>query len=275
MSEITPDDTTRGYSRDSVSNTLRVAVGLSLVCSILVAGTAVLLKPKQQRNEEQYRQRIILEVAGLMRPGAEIEDLFAGIEARIVDLETGTYNDEIDPGSFDTVVAANDPAMSVAVPPELDLGNIKRRAKYAPVYLVKEGDQVEQIILPVYGSGLWSTMFGYLALASDGTTVTGFRFYSHAETPGLGDQVDDPEWRQQWIGKRIYDADGVPRIEVIRGVVPEDSGEQSGSASYQVDGLSGATLTGRGVTNLLHYWTGPHGFGPYLENYWQAQGTSS
>jgi len=259
-------DATGKISRDSVRNILTVAISLSLVCSILVASTSVLLKPVQQKNEEQFRQRIILDVAGLIERDADIEAMFAGIEARMVELETGDYVDAPEPGDFDAVMAANDPSLSIEIPTDLDIANIRRRARYAPVYLVKDDDQIVQIILPVYGSGLWSTMLGYLSLANDGTTIQGLRFYAHAETPGLGDQIDDRDWLQQWAGKRALDADGRPRIEVVRGIVQADA---SGSAAFQVDGLAGATLTGRGVTNLVRYWIGPNGFGPYLENFWQ------
>lgn len=265
-------ETAPEFSRDSVKNTLTVAIGLSLICSILVASTAVILKPVQLRNEEEFRQRIILDVAGLMQPDANIDELFAGIEPKLVDLASGDYVDTIDVNSFDAAVAATDPQLGIAVPPDLDIGNIRRRAIYAPVYLVKNGAAVEQIILPVYGSGLWSTMYGYLALEGDGVTVKGLRFYAHAETPGLGDQVDKPTWRRQWNGKRIVDANGQPRIEVIKGFVPTGDAADVAVTIYQVDGLSGATLTGRGVANLVNYWTGPHGFGPYLQNFWQADG---
>ena len=131
---------------------------------------------------------------------------------------------------------------------------------------MREDGAVGEIILPVHGKGLWSTMYGYLALAPDGNTIRGLRFYEHAETPGLGDQVDKPAWRAQWDGKIAYGEDGEPRIEVIRGTVEPGPG-----AEYQVDGLSGATLTGRGVTNLLHYWLGPDGFGPYLERFREGE----
>ena len=263
-------DESKKFSRDSVKNTLTVAIGLSLICSILVASTAVILKPTQLRNEEVFRQKIILDVAGLMQPDADIDELFANIETRIVDLATGEYVDDIDANSFDAAVAATDPDLGIAVPADLDIGGIRRRAIYAPVYLVMNNDDVEQIILPVYGSGLWSTMYGYLALADDGVTVKGLRFYAHAETPGLGDQLDKPAWREQWKGKRIVDADGQLRIEVIRGFVQTDDND---SAIYQIDGLAGATLTGRGVTNLVHYWIGQHGFGPYLQNFRQSDDT--
>lgn len=251
------------FERDSVRNTLTVAIGLSLICSVLVASTAVLLKPRQERNEEQFRQRIILEVASLLEPGIDIGAVFSSIETRIVDLDTGNYTDSVDPETFDAITAAGDRELGVAIPANLDIGNIKRRARYAPVYLVRDGATIEQIILPVYGSGLWATMYGYLALENDGVTVAGLRFYAHGETPGLGDQIDRARWRQLWVGKKIRDPGGAPQIEVIRGVV--QAGGSADDSRFQVDGLSGATLTGRGVTNLVRYWTGPHGFGPYLE----------
>lgn len=253
------------FDRDSVHNTLVVAIGLSLVCSVLVASTAVLLKPRQERNEELFRQRIVLEVASLMEPGADVSETFSTIESRIIDLETGEYVDTVDPATFDAIAAAGNPELGVAIPANLDIANIKRRARYAPVFLVRDERGIAQIILPVYGSGLWATMYGYLALENDGVTIAGLRFYDHGETPGLGDQIDRPDWRQLWVGKKIKDPGGDVRIEVIRGVVQADSG--SGDDRFQIDGMSGATLTGRGVTNLVRYWTGPHGFGPYLQQF--------
>jgi len=277
MSDNMNSDTKKkeAFSRDSVKNTLLVAIGLSLVCSVMVASTAIMLKPVQLKNEELFRQKIILDVAGLMQPGANIGELFSTIEPRMVELASGNYVNTPDPRDFDAAVAAKDPQLGLAIPPELDTGNIRRRAVFSPVYLVKKDGEIEQLILPVYGSGLWSTMYGYLALANDGTTVKGLRFYDHAETPGLGDKIDKPAWRQQWVGKIIHGPDGLPRIEVIRGLVPSSgTPEQLSNVKYQIDGLSGATLTGRGVSDLVRYWTGPHAFGPYLKNFWNSDDTS-
>jgi Na+-transporting NADH:ubiquinone oxidoreductase subunit C len=215
----------KSFDRDSISNTLVMAIGLSLICSVLVASAAIVLKPKQLRNQEEFRQRIILEVAGMMEPQGDIAALFAGIES-------------------ENVVIANGESVEI--------------------YLAKDGDQLQQIILPVEGKGLWSTMRGYLAVAPDGNTIMGFRFYEHAETPGLGDQVDRAEWRELWVGKEIYGDGNTPRIEVIKGFVQR---EGNPDARYQIDGLSGATLTANGVTKLVRHWTGPEGFGPYLEAY--------
>jgi Na+-transporting NADH:ubiquinone oxidoreductase subunit C len=248
-------------ARDSIANTLIVAVSLSLVASVLVAGTAIALKPVQERNEARYRQQIILDVAGLWSPGADTRSLFESIDARMVDLGTGEYTDAVEVAGFDAIVAAKDPDAGIDIPASEDVANIHRRARYMPVYLVPGDDgNADQVILPIYGAGLWSTMYGFLAVGDDGNTILGLRFYEHAETPGLGDQVDKPEWRSQWAGKQIYDADGTSLVAVIRGRVDPGSPD----APYQVDGISGATLTGRGVTNLVRYWTGPDGFGPYL-----------
>ena len=247
-------------SRDSVANTLIVSITLSLVASVLVAGTAIVLKPIQQQNEERYRQQIILDVAGLYTPGGDIEELFENIDTRMIELESGDYTDTVNADEFDAEIAAKEPGTGTSIPQAADVAGLRQRALYSPVYLVRDGDEVEQVILPVYGPGLWSTMRGFLAMDPDGTTVRGLRFYEHAETPGLGDAIDKPDWRAQWSGKQVYADGNEPRIEVVKGLVDRNSP----AAIHQVDGLSGATLTGRGVTNLIRYWTGPHGFGPYL-----------
>ena len=144
------------FDRDSISNTLIVAVGLSLVCSIIVSSAAIVLKPVQAKNEELFRKQIILDVAGLMEPDASIDELFESIEPRVVDLETGEYTDAVDPNTFDALAAANDPSLGIQIPADLDIARIGRRAKYAAVYIVRDGEDIEQVILPVYGKGLWS-----------------------------------------------------------------------------------------------------------------------
>ncbi len=254
-----PDEKKPGFSRDSISNTLIVAIGVSLVCSVLVSSAAIVLRPLQEANQNEFRQRIVLEVAGLYDPGVPVDEQFGSIETRLVDLETGQYVEDVDPESFDAEAAANDPGLGIGIPKDEDIAKISRRAVYAPVYIVKDGEIAKQYILPVRGKGLWSTLYGYLSVEPDGNTVSGLRFYEHAETPGLGDKIEKEPWLAQWPGKKLYDAQGNPQIEVVRGSV------QSGPDEiHQVDGLSGATLTANGVTYLIRYWVGSHGFGPYL-----------
>ncbi|MGB5722505.1 MAG: Na(+)-translocating NADH-quinone reductase subunit C [Woeseiaceae bacterium] len=255
------------FDRDSISNTFIVAIGLSLVCSVIVSSAAIVLKPVQEKNEEEFRQQIILDVAGLMQPDGNIEELFTAIEPRIVELETGKYSDAVDAETFDALMAAGDPELGIAIPDDKDIAGIGRRAKYAAVYIVRDGANIDQVILPVYGKGLWSTMLGYLSVAPDGNTIKGLRFYAHAETPGLGDQIDKEPWRAQWVGKLVYNSGDEPQIRIIKGIVPADARD----ARHMIDGLSGATLTANGVTGLVQYWTGPHGFGPYLKTFRAAE----
>lgn len=249
--------------KESVTRTLLVAFFVSLVCSSLVASAAVLLKPRQVANALLDIRRNILEAAGLMDPEADINELFAHIETRVIDFETGAYLDQVHPESFDPVDDAKDPELGLAIPPELDVARVGRRAKRGLVYLVRDGDEVTRIILPVSGYGLWSTLYGFIAIEPDGNTVADLVFYSHGETAGIGDFLTKATWRAGWPGKRIYDDAGGLRLEVFKGRVAADDPLRD----YRVDGVSGATLTGNGVTNLIRYWLGDHGYGPFLRRF--------
>ncbi len=265
----------KGFNRESIQNVLVVAVGLSLVCSVLVSAAAVMLRPLQEQNETLNRKKNVLLVAGLLEPGIDVEQTFEKIETHIVDLSTGEYTDEIDPAGFDMIEAADDPELSVAIPADKDIAGIGRRARYAEVYVLRDPEgRVEKVILPVYGMGLWSTMYGFIALGPDGSTVQALKFYKQAETPGLGGEVDNPNWLANWPGKRIYDEEGDIRIRVAKGTVGAAAGwtgatARGGAAIFQVDGISGSTLTSRGVTNLLHYWMSDEAYRPYLEKVWR------
>ncbi|MEA3413842.1 MAG: Na(+)-translocating NADH-quinone reductase subunit C [Pseudomonadota bacterium] len=238
-----------------------VAVALCLVCSVLVSTAAVALKPLQLRNETLARKAEILRVGGLYEQGGDIETLFGQVETRIVELGTGEYSDRFDPATFDDRDAARDPALSSDLDKGQDIAGIRRRSDFVPVYQIREGGSLDTVILPVHGYGLWSTMYGFLAMDSDATTIKGLTFHEHGETAGLGDQIANPRWLSQFTGKSAFDDDGQPRISVIKGLV--DS--QSPDARFQVDGIAGATLTSNGVTNLLQFWLGVDGFGPYLD----------
>ncbi len=244
-------------SVETPTKTLLVALGVSLVCSVVVAAAAVGLRPRQAENELRFQQRNILAAAGLYDPGRDVGEQFGQIEVRIVDLATGEYIEDLDPDDYDAQAALRNPAQSDALDKSVDIANIKRRERYAKVYLLRDGDEIETIILPIRGYGLWSTMYGFIALEADGNTVSGLSFYEHGETPGLGDKIEDPRWLGLWPGKKVYDADGEPQLQVIRGQAAADD-------PHSIDGMAGATLTGRGVTNMLAFWLGGQGYGPYL-----------
>jgi Na+-transporting NADH:ubiquinone oxidoreductase subunit C len=248
-------------SRDSTTKVLSVAFLLCLVCSILVSAAAVGLSSIQERNKIEEKRKNILQAAGLYQEGQPVAEQFSQIEPRIVDLQTGTINTEIDPALFNSRKAVRDPQTRRQIPADLDLADIKARSRLKDVYLVLDDGQLRLLILPVHGKGLWSTMYGFISLATDFTTVKGFAFYEHGETPGLGGEIDNPSWKQQWPGKKIYDESGRVRIRVLKGRVDR----QSPDAVYQADGLAGSTLTARGVGNLLQYWMGEDGYQPFLE----------
>lgn len=247
-------------SNDTIGKTIFVALALCLVCSVLVSTAAVNLRPMQNMNRELDKKRNILQAAGLLEEGKSVDELYKNIEARVIDVATGEYVDE-DPAAYDQRKAAKDPATSVVVSRDRDIASIKRQAKQASVYLVRHKGKVKKVILPLHGLGLWSTLYGFIALdAKNLSTIKGLVYYEHAETPGLGGEIDNPAWKALWNGKQAFDAAGNVRIGVIKGRVNPARPE----AKYQVDGLSGATITSRGVDNMLKYWLGDGGFGPYL-----------
>ena len=254
-------------ARESVSKTFVVAIVLAAVCSLLVSGAAIGLRSKQEANKIRDRKKNILIVAGLYDAQASVEEAFKQIEQHIVDLATGEYvskDQQLDPETFDQRQAAKNPELSVKIPREKDLAGIGRRAKYSLVYLVKKDGKLDQVIVPIDGKGLWSTLYGFLAIGGDLNTVLGITFYEHAETPGLGGEIDNPAWQAQWAEKKVYDKDGSVQLHVVKGAADKNS-------PYQVDGLSGATLTANGVTNLVKYWLGDDGFKKLMERL-QAKG---
>lgn len=245
------------------SKTLIVAGGLCLVCSLLVSITVVTLRPQQAINKDLDMKKNILMSAGLLEEGGDINEAFSKIETVIVDFQTGKKTDAVNASTYDQNKAAADPKMNVKIPADQDVGGIVTRAKYAKVYLSKdESGKIKEIILPVKGKGLWSTMYGFMALEADTRTIKGFAYYSQGETPGLGGEVDNPNWKKQWIGKRLYNDDfSKVMFEVAKGTVDHTHG----LAQYKVDGLSGATITANGVTSSIKYWFGEHGYGKFLE----------
>jgi len=247
-------------NKESVGKTLLVAFLVCVVCGVVVATAAVSLRPVQSKNQLLDKRMNILQAAGLYQPGVDVNTVFESIERRFVDIDTGEYVDM--PESYDQRKAAKDPQRSERLSGKEDIAGIKSQANVAEVFLARGDDgELSRIILPVHGYGLWSTLYGFLALEPDANTVSGLGFYEHGETPGLGGEVDNPKWKALWEGKKLYGEQGEVEIQVVKGSV--DS--KTPNAEHKVDGLAGATLTSNGVSNLLRFWVGENGFGPYLK----------
>jgi len=270
--------------RDSIANTIIVATVLCLVCSLLVSTAAIQLRERQQRNAEQFRKSNVLQVAGLgaeeIRSAGGIEKVFdERVQDLIVDLRTGEIGGEdlaeamgMPSSQVAEAIAKYDPVKAgknadknpklgtVFVNKKDDIAGIgKGRENFAHVYRYSGGESVEaKWIFPVRGRGLWSTLRGFLALESDLQTVAGITYYEHAETPGLGGEVDNPNWKAKWPGKLVYGPEGDVQLKVLKGAAEPDN-------KYGIDGLSGATITSNGVTNMVEYWLGDQGFRQFIE----------
>ncbi|WP_273426748.1 Na(+)-translocating NADH-quinone reductase subunit C [Marinobacter sp.] len=257
-------------AKETVSRTLIVALVLSIVFSVVVSGAAVMLRPAQIKNQNLDIKTNILSAAGLLEKGAsadEIESQFEQFEVRLVDLDTGQFVDASDVGvkdpmKYDMYKAASDPKMSTNIPASEDKAGIKRRPNVAKVYTMSENGEVTRVVLPIHGYGLWSTLYGFISLEGDLNTVEGLGFYAHAETPGLGGEVDNPRWKKQWVGKEVYDGERAdPKIRLVKGGVSANAADKE----HKVDALSGATLTSRGVEQLVNYWMSERGYAPFLQ----------
>jgi len=246
-------------SNDSIKKTLFITLGICLVCSLLVSSAAVFLKPFQIRNREMDRIQNILTAGDLTTEGRDIKTVFHdNIRADVIHLPSGISvldslpDASLHPDHYDIKSVMNDSRFSHELPGEADPANIHRIPDYAVIYAVIDSGETLRYILPVYGKGLWSTMYGFVALDRNLKTILGLTFYEHGETPGLGGEIDNPGWKALWRGKQAFDAEGNLAIEVIKGKVDP----YSARAAYQVDGLSGSTLTTRGVNHMIRYWIG-------------------
>lgn len=255
-------------SNDTVNKILIVAVTLSIVFSVIVSGAAVTLRSAQERNEALSTRANMLSAAGVVDAEAsndKVAEEFERFETVLVEMGTGetVSADKAkadSPESYDMRGASRDPELSRSL--DDDPAGIKRQAKYRKAYILREDDKVKRIVLPIHGYGLWSTMYGFLALEGDANTVAGLRFYEHGETPGLGAKIEEADWVAKWKGKKIYKSDDWdnPNFRLVKGGV----GENTEDREHKVDALSGATLTSRGVESTINFWLGDQGYGPFL-----------
>ena len=253
------------FNKEGLGNIMLVAIAVCLVCSIIVSSAAVALKPRQDFNKALDQKQNILFAAGLLDPsdgaGADqVEALFSEFEVRAVDLNSGDFVDSVDLAAYDPIRAAKDPDVSRELTADEDIATLGRLENVSLVYIKRSEERIEKVVLPVRGYGLWGTLFGYLAIDADLKTISGLGFYDHKETPGLGGEVDNPKWKAQWSGVQLFGASGTPAVRLVKNRSPSGTP----GIEHEVDALSGATFTTRGVQNLVNFWTGELGFGPFL-----------
>lgn len=213
---------------------------ITALFGLLLALAASALRERQQFNEEVNVKRNILMAVGVLDRDREMEldEIDAmyqeSVQSFAVDPD-GMVVEGVSGESLDLEVVLQDPDTS--------------RHRY-PVFMATDAAGSTVYAIPVFGKGLWSTLYGYLALEADLETVRGMTFYAHGETPGLGAEIEQAWFQDNFVGKKIYDGGALRTIRVVKGTV-ENRIQDPGERDYYVDGISGATITGRGVSNLL------------------------
>ena len=248
---------------ESIVKTIGVAFAVCLICSLVVSASAVSLRDLQKENKLNDKRIKILQVADIYDPSISIAEQFSELESKFIDFNTGLLMDEYNNFSiddYDQIIVTKDPNLSSKVPTSEDIAIIKNRENVGKIYILRdEIGGIDKLVLPIRGYGLWGTLYGYISIEDDFNTVSGIEFYDHKETPGLGAEVDNPKWKAQWKGKKIY-KDNKVNLAVIKGKVEAGDSE----STYKIDGLSGATITSRGVTNMVAYWFGESGYSSLL-----------
>lgn len=258
-------------ARDTPLRALVTVVLTAAVCSFFVSASVVMLRPIQLNNELLKRGGNVLALTGLLPAGEKVGDeqlldLFKSLDARIIDIGEAVLESEINPWTFDVRAAATDPDLSVAIPAGEDEASLGRRSRFQTVYLVWKDGQLDRVVMPVRGAGMWSMIYGYIAVEADFNTIAGMVIYEQNETPGLGDMIAKPYWQSKWAGKKLFDEEGDLLFRVAEG--PVQAG--ASGAEYEVDALTGATITANAVTAMMRYWFGPDAYGPLLEQ-WRRQ----
>ena len=248
----------------SVPYTILFAGLICVVCAVLVSSSAVSLKEMQQANAALDKRKNVLLSAGLAQPTDELDaarfrNCFGTVKQVVIDLQSGEAVPDIDPSTFDQRKARNDPDSSREAPP--NNSSISRLPNQAVVYQVLNDSGELQMVVAAH-RGI-RTLVHPLRLPVPGRRYqdgAGAHLLPTRRDPGTGGEVDNPRWKARWPGRIAFDSAGQTVIEVIKGQAgpPEED-------PHRVDGLAGATITSRGVTNMLRFWLGENGFGPFLK----------
>lgn len=244
-------------NKETFGKTVGFVFVVCLVCALLVSFSAIQLKPLQTANKLLDKQTKILEASNLLGvAGKDIVGTYNKfVEAKMIDLDSGEFI-EGNTDLFDERRNSRDMAKSEK--PENDIAGINRRSHDAVIYIVRnEAGKVDTVVFPIVGSGLWDLMYGYVGLEADLNTVKSVIYSDHKETPGLGAEVLNPNWKAKWPGKKIYNQAGEVASKLVKGGAKAED-------IHGVDALSGATLTSNGVTHTLQFWFGKEGYKSFI-----------
>lgn len=232
-----------------------IAFLVSLLSAALVSGVTVLLRPIQSANraaEERTRiESLLASIPGI----SDILGQSAGsLTTLVIALESGRAAKGVTPANLEATL--REPGNWTTLDDGRDIAGLGQRPDYMQVFLLRDGDRVSLVLLPLVGQGYGGRIDAMLALAGDMNTIAGMAVLHHAETPGLGGRISESNWQSDFSGKRLRDENGELRFRVARG---------SAASEHQVDGITGATRTGTGVTKMVHFWLGGDGYGPFLD----------
>ena len=215
------------------------ALGVCVVVSTLLSTTATVLKDRQDRAVELDRKRNVLIAFGVDMYGEDGRRLDG---TQVVNIFTSRVSEVILDGATGEIIEGVTSA-------DIDPRELRDKSRFMPLFKWVEDDAFTKVAFPISGQGLWSTIYGFLALERDLATIAGITFYRHGETPGLGGEIERDWFMSQFAGKQLF-KDGVPvDFEVVKGGAARRYPEGSYKA---VDGISGATITGNGVQNFVN-----------------------
>lgn len=255
------------FKKDSFVGTMIFTVTLCLLCSFMITGTAELLKERKLVKKRDELKRNVLIAADVDINDHDFRAIFdKDVKSMLVSLDTGVTETNAGVLDFDERLAAINPETSHKLKRKKDKAKIKTRADKVRVFKVfDDNGKLASVVVPIYGKGLWSMIYGYVALQPDFNTIENVVFYEHGETPGIGDFLNDPDWTDKWHGKQIFDANGKVSFKIVKG------GAKAGDV-HGVDAVSGATMTGRGVQRSVQFWFGAQGFEMFFNKLKASEG---
>lgn len=250
-------------NRNSNTYVTGFVIVITVICALIIATAAVVLKPAQQQQVLANVQMNVLKVSGIEYTPSTLDETYSKhIVTKYVDRKTGDFMQLPEGVRYEDILTSSKyEQYRTTLTSEQNLPGLKDNliSDIQQVFLVKgDNGEVEKVVLPFYGNGLWSVMYGFLAVSVDGNTVKGITYYSQGETPGLGGEVENPLFTAQFVDKQIYaENDPQPKLLLAKGVPADDK--------HRINALTGATLTSNGVTNQLQFWLGEQGFAKFLE----------